>query len=235
MLTYKNIKNYSFLIIGFLLIIATIIPKGAWSYFNDVETIDKAISVGILNYELYEEPGSDLSLTNLYPDKDSSQSIKFTIKNTGTLSINHLNLYTELYPVKKQNRVAEKINKVMMETLDENKSPIESSTVTGNGVRIDKDSFAEQFQVEFWAKVGDKDELLNINEEMTLEDLARLSEEKSPVDLSKWFTERGLELESFLKEGLKITIKIYFIDNGVKQTQFQDYLLPVEFTTEGLS
>lgn len=90
MFTYKNVKNYSFLIIGFLLIIASIIPKGAWSYFNDVEEIPNTLGVGTCKFVATT---SEFNLLNMFPsDEDLKKSINITLKNNGSFFINSLRL-----------------------------------------------------------------------------------------------------------------------------------------------
>ena len=90
MFTYKNIKNYSFLIIGLLLIIASIIPKGAWSYFNDVEAIPNTLAVGTCSFE---ETVNNFNLKNMFPDDDGQKkTINIMLKNNGSFFINDLRL-----------------------------------------------------------------------------------------------------------------------------------------------
>lgn len=90
--TYKNTKNFLFLFIGFLLIIASIIPKGSWSYFNDVETIPKSFSAATVNLDVKSDP--NFVLKNMYPDKEEKTPFNISIKNNGTAPINDLYLDT---------------------------------------------------------------------------------------------------------------------------------------------
>ncbi len=90
MFTYKNIKNYSFLIIGLLLIIASIIPKGAWSYFNDVEAMPNTLAIGTCSFE---ETINNFNLQNMFPDDDGQKkTITIALKNNGSFFINSLRL-----------------------------------------------------------------------------------------------------------------------------------------------
>ncbi|KEF37741.1 SipW-cognate class signal peptide [Schinkia azotoformans MEV2011] len=90
MFTYKNIKNYSFLMIGLLLIIASIIPKGAWSYFNDVEEIPNTLAVGTCSFEAITTP---FDLKNMFPNRDGqTKTMNITLKNNGSFFIDKLSL-----------------------------------------------------------------------------------------------------------------------------------------------
>lgn len=90
MFTYKNIKNYSFLMIGFLLIVASIIPKGAWSYFNDVESIPNTLAVGTCGFDATT---NQFDLQNMFPGDDGQKkTMNITLKNNGSFFINSLRL-----------------------------------------------------------------------------------------------------------------------------------------------
>lgn len=91
---YKNAKNALFLITGFLLVIASIIPKGIWSYFNDAENIPNTLAVGICRLEV--NSNLEFTLSNMYPDESDTQPLHINVKNNGSFFINHLFIDTHL-------------------------------------------------------------------------------------------------------------------------------------------
>ncbi|HHY74891.1 MAG TPA: hypothetical protein GX497_17010 [Bacillus bacterium] len=121
MFIYKNLKNYSFLIIGFLLIIASIIPKGSWSYFNDIEKMPTTLAVGMCSLDVESE--IKFNLTNLFPAENEVNPLHLKMKNNGSFFVNHLYL------------------KTILDT--------KSYEADNGGNTAEK--FAEQFKVEFWA------------------------------------------------------------------------------------
>lgn len=95
---FTNLKHYTFLIIGFLLIISSIIPKGAWSYFNDVEEVPNTLAVGRCSFNVNPDEVV-FEFTNVIPEEESnsnqsSNELNFTITNTGDFNMDHLFLDT---------------------------------------------------------------------------------------------------------------------------------------------
>lgn len=214
MFKYKNINNYLFLFVGFLLIIASIIPKGAWSYFNDVEDIPNTLAVGVCKLDVNHED-LKFDLKNMFPDDTDSKELHILLKNSGSFFMDHLYLDTIL----------------------------EEEAYDGNG-QNSAEKFAEQFKVEFFANGEKlTDEEWTIAKLATASpDLATWLPEKGlnvddelDITVAVTFIEKGNGNGNNNGNGNGNPNSNSDNENdNNSQSQFEDKSLPVTFVIEGI-
>ena len=89
----KSLKNISLLLTGCLLILASVMPTGTYSFFSSNQTKNSAIKVGSCSQKINTDVNYELS--DLYPGQEP-QKLEIDIENDGTLEINQLELSAEI-------------------------------------------------------------------------------------------------------------------------------------------
>jgi hypothetical protein len=92
---YKMVKNLMFIVVGLLLVISAIMPKGSFSFFNDAEAFPTTtFAVGTCDILITSNSDLKFKLKNAMPGESGKKVI--IVHNKGTVPITDLYLDTKL-------------------------------------------------------------------------------------------------------------------------------------------